>query len=76
MQDFDPGDIEEILDRLHATYPCVMDVDVTGCRSDVLLRAPSVRKTSMFGGSPLDVRAQLMGLGMMMSFICSCRNKN
>ena len=35
---------------------------MTGCTSDVLLRAIFVRTTRMFGGSPLDVRAQLMGL--------------
>ena len=57
-----PGDIEEILHRLHATCLAVMEVDVTGCRDDVVLRALSVRTISMFGGSPLDVRAQLMGL--------------
>ena len=57
-----PGDIEEILHRLHATCLAVMEVDVTGCRDDVVLRALSVRTISMFGGSPLNVRAQLMGL--------------
>jgi hypothetical protein len=57
-----PGDIEEILHRLHATCLAVMEVDVTGCRDDVVLRALSVRTISMFGGSPLDVRAHLMGL--------------
>jgi hypothetical protein len=57
-----PGDIEEILHRLQATCLAVMEVDVTGCRDDVVLRALSVRTISMFGGSPLDVRAQLMGL--------------
>ena len=57
-----PGDIEEILHRLQATCLAVMEVDVTGCRDDVVLRALSVRTISVFGGSPLDVRAQLMGL--------------
>jgi hypothetical protein len=57
-----PSDIEEILHRLHATCLAVMEVDVTGCRDDVVLRALAVRTISMFGGSPLDVRAQLMGL--------------
>ena len=54
-----PGDIEEILHRLQATCLAVMEVDVTGCRDDVILRALSVRTISMVGGSPLDVRAQL-----------------
>ena len=61
-RNLNPGDIEEILHRLHATCLAVMEVDVTGCRDDVILRALSVRTISMFGGSPLDVRAQLMGL--------------
>ena len=38
-----PGDIEEILHRLHATCLAVMEVDVTGCRDDVVLRALAVR---------------------------------
>ena len=57
-----PGDIEEILHRLQATCLAVMEVDVTGCRNDVILRALSVRTISMVGGSPLDVPAQLKGL--------------
>ena len=57
-----PGDIEEILHRLQATCLAVMEVDVTGCRDDVILRALSVRTISMVGGSPLDVPAQLKGL--------------
>ena len=57
-----PGDIEEILHRLQATCLAVMEVDVTGCRDDVILRALSVRTISMVGGSPFDVPAQLKGL--------------
>ncbi len=57
-----PGDIEEILHRLQATCLAVMEVDVTGCRDDVILRALSVRTLSMVGGSPRDVPAQLKGL--------------
>jgi hypothetical protein len=57
-----PDDIEEILHRLQSTCISVMEVDVTGCRDDVILRALSVRTISMFGGTPLDVLAQLKGL--------------
>jgi len=39
-----------------------MEVDVTRCRNDVVLRVISVRTISRFGGSQFDVSTQLMGL--------------
>ena len=47
--------MEEILDRLHATCPEVIEVDITGCSDQAVLRALSVRARSMFG----DVQTQL-----------------
>jgi WD40 repeat protein/ubiquitin len=47
--------MEEILDRLHATCPAVIEVDITGCSDQAVLRALSVCARSMFG----DVRIQL-----------------
>ena len=57
-----PSAIEEILHRLHATCPAVIEVDITGCSDQVVLRALSVRALSTFGASALDVHAQLMVL--------------
>jgi hypothetical protein len=45
-----------------------MEVDVTGWRDDVVLRELSVRTISMFGGSPLDVRAGCACFPWFLSF--------
>ena len=65
-----PGDIEEILHRLQATCLAVMEVDVTGCRDDVILRALSVRTISMVGGSPLDVLDSLRARCLQLLPMC------
>ena len=51
-----PADVEQILARVAATCPGVVEIDVTGCRTRAIVRAVAVRaRDALAAASPLHL---------------------
>ena len=58
-----PADVEQILARVAATCPGVVEIDVTGCRTRAIVRAVAVRaRDALAAASPLDLYVLLEAL--------------